>query len=85
MNNYVSKQEVMKEIYEYFKNYSKEARAGVKTICIDIYMPYMSLIKECFLNAKIIIDRLHIIQLLNRALQKTWVEKMKNFATSSLE
>ncbi len=75
----------LSSLMRYFKNYSKEARAGVKTICIDIYMPYMSLIKECFPNAKIIIDRFHIIQLLNRALQKTRVDKMKNFATSSLE
>ena len=33
-----------------------------------MYEPYMSLIKQLFPNAKIIIDRFHIVQSLNRAL-----------------
>lgn len=72
-------------LVRYFGSFSREARESVETVCIDIYTPYMTLIKEYFPNAKIIIDRFHIVQLLNRALQKTRVDTMKKYATSSLE
>lgn len=69
----------------YFSKYTKEACDRVKTVCIDMYSPYISLIKETFKNADIIIDRFHIIQLLNRSLQKTRIDIMKRFNTSSIE
>ena len=41
-----------------------------------MYEPYMSLIKQLFPNAKIIIDRFHIVQSLNRALNMSRVHVM---------
>src|SRR5690606_19425878 len=41
----------------YFLQYSKKARDSVKTIVIDMYSPYISLIKEVFPNTKMIIDK----------------------------
>ncbi|NMA69462.1 MAG: ISL3 family transposase [Desulfitobacterium sp.] len=61
---------------DYFLQYSKAARYSVKTIVIDMYSPYLSLIKDIFPKAKIIIDKFHIIQLFSRALNKTRVEVM---------
>lgn len=55
----------------YFLKYSKAARNAVKTIVIDMYSPYISLIESIFPNAKIIIDKFHIVQLFSRALNKT--------------
>ncbi len=63
-------------LIRYFMSYSRKARASVKTVCIDMYSPYIQLIKSCFPNAIIITDRFHIIQLLSRALNKTRVELM---------
>lgn len=60
----------------YFLQYSKKARDSVKTIVIDMYSPYISLIKEVFPNTKIIIDKFHIIQLFSRALNKTRIRVM---------
>ena len=60
----------------YFQKYSKAARRSVKTIVIDMYSPYISLINEVFPNAKIIIDKFHIIQLFSRALNKTRIRIM---------
>ncbi len=60
----------------YFLRYSKEARRAVKTIVIDMYSPYISLIKSVFPNAKIIIDKFHIVQLFSRALNKTRIKIM---------
>lgn len=64
-------------LMKYFMGYSKAARRAVRTIVIDIYQPYISLIKAIFPNAEIIFDRFHIIQLLTRSLNKTRVQLMK--------
>ena len=61
---------------QYFDLYPKEVRAKVKTITIDMYTPYMTLIKELFPNAKIIIDRFHIVQLVSRVLNKVRISVM---------
>ena len=50
--------------------FSKEAREGVTHVVIDMYAPYMTLIKEVFPNAKIVLDKFHVVQLLSRALNK---------------
>ncbi len=60
----------------YFLKYSKAARRIVKTIVIDMYSPYISLIKSIFPNAKIIIDKFHIILLFSRSLNKTRIKIM---------
>ncbi len=61
---------------DYFLRYSKQARYSVKTIVIDMYSPYISLIHDVFPKAEIIIDKFHIYQLFNRALNKTRVKIM---------
>ncbi len=61
---------------DYFLQYSKAARFSVKTIVIDMYSPYISLIKMVFPKAKIIIDKFHILQLFSRALNKTRIKVM---------
>lgn len=64
----------------YFSRYTKQARAAVKTIVIDMYSPYISLIKEVFPKAAVIIDKFHIIQLFSRALNKTRIKVMNSDA-----
>jgi len=60
----------------YFLKYSKSARNNVETIVIDMYSPYISLIKSLFPKAKIIIDKFHIVQLFSRSLNKTRIRAM---------
>lgn len=62
---------------KYFSYYSKKCREKVKLIIIDMYSPYMELIKKWFPNAKIIIDLFHIVQLLTKSLNKTRIDTMK--------
>lgn len=62
----------------YFFRYPLEVRSQVKTICIDMYEPYIQLIHSCFPNAQIITDRFHIIQHINRALNSIRIEVMKD-------
>ncbi|WP_141708318.1 transposase, partial [Staphylococcus aureus] len=49
----------------------------------DMYEPYMSLIKQLFPNAKIIIDRFIIVQSLNRELIMSRVDVMNCYRTSN--
>lgn len=64
---------------DYFLRFKRSVKNKVKTICIDIYPPYMEVIKRHFPNAEIIIDRFHIVQNLNRELNKTRVKLMNKF------
>ncbi|WP_222837119.1 transposase [Ureibacillus thermophilus] len=59
-----------------FLRYSKKARDAVKTIVIDMYSPYISLIQEVFPKAEIVLDKFHILQLFSRALNKTRINVM---------
>lgn len=67
----------------YFSSFPKYVRNQVETICIDTYSPYISLIKELFVNAKIIIDRFHIVGLFSRSFNQIRVDTMKTFSTYS--
>ena len=59
--------------------YPRKVRKKVKTICIDIYPPYMNMIREMFPNAEIIIDRFHMVQNINRELNKARVKLMNQY------
>ena len=60
----------------YFLRFKRKTKNKVKTICIDIYPLYMDIIKKHFPNARIIIDRFHIIQNINRELNKERIRLM---------
>lgn len=65
-------------IIDYFENrYSKKERAQVKTVVIDLNAQYQSFIYRLFPNARIIIDRFHIVQLVGRALNNCRVNILK--------
>ena len=44
---------------------------------IDMYSPYISLIKKLFQNANIIIDKFHLINFISISLNKTRIKIMK--------
>lgn len=63
---------------DYFMRYSWKARMQVKTVTMDMYSPYVGLIKDCFPKADIIIDRFHIVQHLNRSLNQVRIQTMND-------
>lgn len=69
----------LNNLIKYFLYYDYKARSRVKFIIIDMYSPYVSLIKKLFPNAKIIIDKFHLTQLISRALNKTRIMVMKKY------
>lgn len=66
----------LNNLIKYFSRFPKDVRSKVKHIVIDMYPPYISLIKTMFPNAKISIDRFHLIQLINRAFNKLRISIM---------
>ena len=62
------------------KYHLKDLR-NVETITIDMNAGYVNVIKEIFPQAKIIIDRFHLVQLITRSMNKTRVRIMNQFKT----
>lgn len=65
-----------KKLIDYFMRYPKDSRYSVKTVTMDMYSPYLAVVEGCFPNAKIVIDRFHIVQHLNRALNSFRIKVM---------
>ena len=69
----------------FIANYSLRDRKQVETVTIDMNAGYVNVIKEMFPQAKIIIDRFHLVQLINRSMNKCRVRIMNTFNTSNGE
>ena len=67
----------LENLIKYFRYYLKETRDKVKFVVMDMYKPYITLVKEVFENAKIVIDLFHIVQLISKSLNKTRIQAMK--------
>ena len=59
-------------LIRYFFYYNYKAKSLVKYIVIDMYSPYVSLIKKCFQMLKF-----HLTQLVSRTFNKTRIMIMK--------
>lgn len=71
-------------IRDYFLKYPLKVRQKVRFITMDISGAYIPLARKLFLNAKIVLDRFHIIQHLSRAFLKTRIAIMNQFDKKSL-
>src|SRR5699024_11109693 len=69
----------------FITNYYLSDLRKVKTITIDMKAGYVNVIKEIFPQAKIIIDRCHIVQLISHTMNKSCVQIMNKFKTSNSE
>ena len=70
---------------EYFSRFSLEARNNVKYVCMDMYVPYISLVNSIFPNAKIVIDKFHIVNLVNRVFNQTRISIMNYIIKKKLK
>lgn len=68
----------IEDLIKYFSYYMKEIREKVKYVVMDMYKPYLELIKKMFKNALIVIDMFHIVQLINKSLNRTRIKVMKS-------
>ena len=75
----------LNSLTEYFSRFSLEARNNVKYICMDMYSPYISLVKSIFPKAEIVLDKFHIVNLVNRAFNQTRISIMNSLKDESLK
>ena len=67
-----------KDICDYFENrYELSERQAVKTIVMDLNASYQSFVHRLFPNAQIVVDRFHIVQLVNRAFDNVRTSVLK--------
>lgn len=64
-------------IAAHFLSYSAKARRNVKFLVTDMHSAYIKLAKNVFPKAKIIIDRFHIVQHMNRCFNNERIRTMK--------
>lgn len=58
------------EIIEALKQQPQEIRENVKEVSVDMWGGFQKVIQEVFPNALIVIDRFHVMKLVNKALNK---------------
>ena len=70
-------------IRNHFLRYDRAVRCQVKIITMDMFSPYYALAKQLFPNAKIVLDRFHIVQHMSRAMSRVRVQIMNQFPRKS--
>lgn len=68
-----------KDLLKYFGRFTPQARENVKTVTMDLNFYYQDIVRACFPNAEIVIDRFHMIQMLTRSFNSLRVKVMKTF------
>ncbi|PXZ23298.1 ISL3 family transposase, partial [Lactobacillus helveticus] len=68
-----------KNLLKYFGRFSPQARANVRTVTMDLNFYYQDIVRACFPNAQIVIDRFHMIQMLTRSFNSLRVKVMRTF------
>ena len=72
-------------IRNHFLRYNRAVRCQVKIITMDMFSPYYDLARQLFPNAKIVLDRFHIVQHLSRAMNRLRIQIMNQFDRKSHE
>ena len=72
-------------IRNHFLKYDRAVRCRVKIITMDMFSPYYDLARQLFPNAKIVLDRFHIVQHLSRAMNRLRIQIMNQFDRKSHE
>ncbi|MBS4762429.1 ISL3 family transposase [Carnobacteriaceae bacterium zg-ZUI252] len=70
------------DLIDYFLRFDASERLRVKFVVMDMYKPYIKVVQTCFPNSNIIIDKFHVVQHLNRALNRLRVEIMNAYRYS---
>ena len=74
-----------KAIIAYFKKFAPAALQGVKTVSLDLNFYYQDIVRACFPNAELVLDRFHMVQMLTRSFNSLRVQVMKKFKKTSRE
>jgi len=74
-----------KSILAYFNQFHIKVRQRVKTVTLDLNSYYQDIVSTVFPNAKIIVDRFHIVAMMTRAFNQSRVQLMKRYPKQTKE
>lgn len=66
-----------KDLIEYFNSWPKELREKIKYFSMDMWSPYKAVAETVFPNAKIVVDKFHLVTAINKALDKLRIKEQK--------
>ncbi|WP_333491258.1 ISL3 family transposase [Lacticaseibacillus suilingensis] len=72
-------------LMKYFEGFALSVRQRVQTVSLDLNAGYINLIPRLFPNAKVVVDRFHIVQTVSTALNMVRVQVMKGLPKRSKE
>ncbi|EKE49706.1 transposase, partial [Bifidobacterium bifidum LMG 13195] len=72
-------------ITKYFEGFPLSVRQQVQTVSLDLNAGYINLVPRLFPNAKIVVDRFHIVQMVSTALNMVRIQVMKGLSKRSKE
>ena len=70
-------------IRNHFLRYSRQVRNSVKIITMDMFSTYYDIARKLFPNAKIVLNRFHIVQHLSRAMNRLRIQIMNQLDRKS--
>lgn len=73
------------QLTQYFERFPLTVRRQVKTVSLDLNAGYVHLVPRLFPNAKVVVDRFHIVQMVSMALNMVRVQVMKTVPKTSSE
>jgi transposase len=72
-------------IIKYFEQFPETVRRTVKTVSMDLNCYYGDIVRQIFPNAEVVIDRFHMVQMVNRSFTGFRVQVMKQLDKRSRE
>ena len=75
---FTSKDRTKESLHAFFDMIGKQRSDIIKYVCTDMWRPYLWVIKERIPQALNILDRFHIVQKLNKAVDKVRIEEAKS-------
>lgn len=75
----------LKQLFAIISFGIRQVRSRVKVITMDMFSPYYDIARKFFPNAKIVLDRFHIVQHLSRAMNRVRIQIMNQFDRRSHE
>jgi transposase len=82
---YVAKDRTAESFSEFFDLIGESGRASIKYVCSDMWRAYLKVIKERVPNAINILDRFHIVAILNKAIDEVRREEVDRLSSEGYE
>lgn len=82
---FVGKERKAKTLLRFFWGFGKERCEALEFVCSDMWRPYVKVITKKAVNALHILDRFHIVQNLNKAIDKIRAEEIKHLASEGYD